>query len=196
MSGAPPITFPPVPPFRLEPVEAQAAPAHSTVVTARRGVRQKRLLVVALAVLAAVSDGTMSFLDHLEELRKRLMISIAALFVGVLAAYTFVDTIIDFMMRPLRALPAQDAFIYNEPAEFFFVQIKMAIVAGVFLASPLLLWQLWLFVAPGLYAREKRYAIPFVVFSTLFFVAGGLSFPTSSPSERSGRSSPRSRRTS
>ncbi|HIE93524.1 MAG TPA: preprotein translocase subunit TatC [Acidobacteria bacterium] len=90
----------------------------------------------------------MSFLDHLEELRKRLVISIAALFIGVLVAYTFVGTIFEFMMRPL--------------------------VAGVFLASPALLSQLWLFVAPGLYAREKRYAIPFVAFSTLFFVAGGL----------------------
>ena len=196
MTGAPLITLPPVPRFKLEPLEAETSHTDTSVVTARRSVREKRLLVVALAVVAAVSDGTMSFLDHLEELRKRLMISIAALFVGVLAAYTFVDTIFDFMMRPLRAtLPAQGAFIYNEPAEFFFVQIKMAIVAGVFLASPLLLWQLWLFVAPGLYAREKRYAIPFVVFSTLFFVAGG-SFPTSSPSERSGRSSPRWRRTS
>ena len=175
MTDAPLITLPPVPRFRLEPLEPQASPPPRTGVTARRSVRQKQLLMVALAVVAAVSDGTMSFLDHLEELRKRLMISIAALFVGVLAAYAFVDTIFDFMMRPLQAtLPVDGGFMYTEPAEFFLVKIKMAIVAGIFLSSPLLLWQLWLFVAPGLYAREKRYAIPFVVFSTLFFVAGGL----------------------
>lgn len=168
------ITFP-VPPFKLGPLEAQASPTHRTVVATRRSLPTKRFLVVGLAVLAAVSDGTMSFLDHLEELRTRLMISIAALLVGVLAAYTFVETIFDFMMRPLQeTLPANSTFVFTEPAEFFVVRIKMAIVVGVFVASPVILWQLWLFVAPGLYAREKRYAIPFVVFSTLFFVAGGL----------------------
>ena len=117
----------------------------------------------------------MSFLAHLDELRKRLVVSSAALFVGILIAFAFVSQIFDFMMLPLqKTLPAGGRLIYTEPTEAFYLYIKMAALAGVFIASPVILWQVWLFVAPGLYAHEKKFAIPFVVFSTLFFVAGGL----------------------
>ena len=111
----------------------------------------------------------MSFLEHLDELRKRLIISIVALFVAVLIAFAFVFQIFEFMMLPLQeTLPAGGTLIYTEPAEAFLLYIKMAFLAGVFLASPVILSQVWLFVAPGLYAREKRLAIPFVVCATLF----------------------------
>ena len=117
----------------------------------------------------------MSFLEHLDELRKRLIVSIAALFLGVLIAFAFVSQIFAFMMLPLQeTLPAGGTLIYTEPTEAFYLYIKMASLAGVFIASPIILWQVWLFVAPGLYAEEKKFAIPFVVFSTLFFVSGGL----------------------
>ena len=139
------------------------------------GRRKRRLVAWGLVAFAVLSDGAMSFLDHLDELRKRLIVSIAAVFVGVIVAFGFVDQIAAFMMQPLQeALPPGGTLIYTDPTEAFFLYIKMASLAGVFLAAPVILWQFWLFVAPGLHAHEKKLAIPFVLFSTLFFLAGGL----------------------
>ena len=121
-------------------------------------------------------DGArMSFLDHLEELRHRLVLSAAAVFVGFLLSVTFINRIFEFIMRPLQqVLPAGGKLIYTEPAEAFLLYMKVAALAGLFLAAPVVLWQLWRFIAPGLYANEKRFAIPFVLFSTFFFAAGAL----------------------
>ena len=164
----------PLPQSWPEPPEQSRRPA-SRPKSPPIGHREKRLLATALVVVAAVSEGAMSFLEHLDELRKRLIISIVALFVAVLIAFAFVSQIFEFMMLPLQeTLPAGGTLIYTEPTEAFLLYIKMAFLAGVFLASPVILSQVWLFVAPGLYAREKRLAIPFVVFATLFFVGGGL----------------------
>lgn len=117
----------------------------------------------------------MSFLDHLDELRRRLIISVVALFVAIGVAFVFVSRIFEFMMEPLVAtLPQGGSLVYTEPTEAFVLYIKMAGLAGVFLASPVILTQVWLFIAPGLYAHEKKLAIPFVVCSTLCFVGGGL----------------------
>lgn len=117
--------------------------------------------------------GKMGFLDHLDELRKRLIVSVLALFVGFLVTFAFIERIFGFIMRPLQeVLPEGGTLIYTEPAEAFLLYIKIAALAGLILSSPILLWQVWLFIAPGLYSHEKRYAIPFVLFSTLFFVAG------------------------
>jgi len=119
--------------------------------------------------------GRMSFLDHLDELRKRLTISISAVFVGFLLAFTVIVPITAFVMRPLRAtLPEGGEFIYTEPTEAFFLYIKVAALVGLIIAIPVVLWQFWLFVAPGLYSNEKRFAIPFVTLSTVFFVGGCL----------------------
>ena len=117
----------------------------------------------------------MSFLEHLDELRKRLIVSMAALIVAVLIAFAFVSQIFDFMMVPLQeTLPAGGRLVYTEPTEAFLLYIKMAFLSGVFIASPVMLSQAWLFVAPGLYAHEKKFAIPFVALSTFSFVGGGL----------------------
>ena len=117
----------------------------------------------------------MSFLEHLDELRRRLIISSVALLVAVGVAFAFVSRIFDFMIVPLvEILPAGGRLVYTEPLEAFVLYIKMAALAGVFVASPVILWQVWLFIAPGLYAHEKKFAIPFVVFTTVFFVSGGL----------------------
>jgi sec-independent protein translocase protein TatC len=119
--------------------------------------------------------GRMSFLDHLDELRTRLVVSVSAVFVGFLAAFAFIVPITAFVMVPLRAtLPEGGDFIYTEPTEAFFLYIKVALLAGFLLALPVVLSQFWLFVAPGLYAHEKRFAIPFVSLSTLFFTGGCL----------------------
>ena len=115
----------------------------------------------------------MSFLEHLDELRKRLLYSIGSVTVGFLIALLFIGQIFGFIMRPLAAtLPEGRKMIYTEPTEAFLLQLKVAALAGLVLATPVVLWQLWLFIAPGLYRREKRLALPFVISSTALFVAG------------------------
>jgi sec-independent protein translocase protein TatC len=117
--------------------------------------------------------GKMSFLEHLDELRKRIIWSVASVFVGFVISFFFIDEIFNFIMRPLqRMLPPGQTLIYTDPTEAFVLYIKIALIAGLILASPAVMTQVWLFVAPGLYAHEKKWAIPFIVMSSLFFVAG------------------------
>jgi sec-independent protein translocase protein TatC len=118
--------------------------------------------------------GKMSFLEHLDELRSRLIKALAAVLGGFLIALIFIDEIVAFIMRPLTAVVPGGKMIYTEATEPFFLWMKMAALAGLILALPVVLWQTWRFIAPGLYAHEKRLAIPFVFFSTVFFVAGAL----------------------
>ena len=122
-----------------------------------------------------VDPGKMSFLDHLDELRKRLIVTAVALLGGFLICFAFISPIFDFIMRPLQEiLPDGGRLVYTEPTEAFFLYIKVAALAGLVLATPVVLSQVWLFVAPGLYVHEKRFAIPFVVLATGFFVGGAL----------------------
>jgi sec-independent protein translocase protein TatC len=119
------------------------------------------------------SGAKMSFLEHLDELRKRIIWSLVGLLVGFLVALVFQNQIFDFIMRPLAAtLPKGGQMVYTEPTEGFMLHLKMALLAGIVLAAPAVMWQVWLFVAPGLYRKEKRLALPFVVSSSLLFVAG------------------------
>ena len=117
----------------------------------------------------------MSFLDHLEELRKRLIVSIIAIFVAFLACWNYADKIFAWIQEPLtKFLPVDDQKLaYTRLTEPFFLYMKVAFFAAIFLASPILMWQVWRFISPGLYKRERRYAAPFIIFATLFFVAGG-----------------------
>jgi len=117
--------------------------------------------------------GKMSFLDHLDELRKRIVWAIVAVFVGVVIAFFFIGDIFDFIMKPLQAmLPAGGTLVYTDPAEAFMLNIKIALIAGLIIASPAVFAQLWLFIAPGLYSHEKKWAIPFIVLSSIGFVGG------------------------
>lgn len=119
--------------------------------------------------------GKMSFLEHLDELRTRLIISATALLAGFLVAFAFISPLFEFIMRPLQEiLPNDGRLVYTEPTEAFFLYIKIAALAGLMLAIPVILYQMWRFVAPGLYAREKRFAIPFVMLTSLFFIGGAL----------------------
>jgi sec-independent protein translocase protein TatC len=96
-----------------------------------------------------------------------------SLAVGTLVAFVFINRIFDFIMRPLYdKLPAGSKLIYTEPTEAFMLNVKIALLAGIVIAAPLITWQLWLFIAPGLYAHEKRFALPFILMASLFFVAG------------------------
>lgn len=115
--------------------------------------------------------GQMSFLDHLEELRNRIIRSLIAVGLAFVACWTFVDELFDFISRPIKAVVPKLAIF--SPTEAFNLSLKTALVASLFLASPFIMAQVWLFIAPGLYKHERRYAGPFVIFSTLLFVAGG-----------------------
>jgi sec-independent protein translocase protein TatC len=116
----------------------------------------------------------MSFLDHLEELRKRLIVSIIALVVGFLVCWGFADKIYAFIQAPLiKYLPKGDKLAYTRLTAPFFLYMKVAFLGGVFVAAPVILLQLWLFIAPGLYKRERRLAAPFIIAATLFFLLGG-----------------------
>ena len=131
------------------------------------------------------AGGRMSFLEHLDELRRRLIISVAALLAGFLIAFGFISPIFDFIMRPLQEiLPDGGRLVYTEPAEAFLLYIKIAALAGLMLAIPVVLYQLWCFVAPGLYSREKRFAIPFVLRGSIGSLFGHVCFQNPSWTRR------------
>ncbi|MFL5322204.1 MAG: twin-arginine translocase subunit TatC [Myxococcaceae bacterium] len=118
----------------------------------------------------------MSLMEHLEELRARLLkVTIVALILGGVSL-AFAKPIFGLLMRPvLDALPADNrALIYTSGIEEINVLMKVGLYAGIFLTTPVILWQIWQFVAPGLYDTEKRLAAPFVILGTLAFVAGAL----------------------
>jgi sec-independent protein translocase protein TatC len=116
----------------------------------------------------------MGFLDHLEELRKRLIVSFAAVGVGFFVSWAFAEKIFAKLQEPLtHVLPPGDKLAYTRLTAPFFLYMKVAFFAGLFLAAPVVLHQLWLFIAPGLYKRERRLASPFIIFGSLFFIAGG-----------------------
>ncbi len=118
------------------------------------------------------SGARMSFLEHLDELRKRLIRCVYALVVGCAIAFFFVERIQEFMFVPLYRALSGTKFMFTTGFEPFMLTMKVGALAGLLVASPFIIWQLWLFVAPGLYAHEKRFAIPFVLFSTVFFLLG------------------------
>ena len=118
------------------------------------------------------AEGRMTFLEHLDELRKRITHSVVALLLGFLVAFAFIERVKDFIFARLTADIPGGTLIYTEPGEAFFLYIKMAAVAGVLLSSPYVMYQVWLFIAPGLYANEKKLAVPFVFFATTLFIGG------------------------
>lgn len=119
----------------------------------------------------------MSFLERLEELRQRLIRSVLAIVVGFGVCFYFSDQIYGLLARPLtdtlHALHMSEKLVYTNPTDPFNLYIKLSIVAGLFLSSPYILWQVWLFVSPGLYRHEKRYVWPFVLLTSGLFLAGG-----------------------
>jgi sec-independent protein translocase protein TatC len=128
----------------------------------------------------------MSFLEHLEELRQRLMRCIIATVVSAGVCFYFSDQIYGYLARPLtdtlNNLHLSDKLVYTNPVDPFNLYIKLSIVAGIFLACPYILYQIWLFISPGLYRHEKRYIWPFILLTSSLFVGGGffafkLAFP-------------------
>jgi sec-independent protein translocase protein TatC len=115
----------------------------------------------------------MGFFEHLEELRKRLIVSLLALFGGFLACWYFAPRLFDFLSAPVRrALPPGQNLAYTTLSEPFVLYFRVAMLAGVIVASPIILWQTWLFVAPALYRHERKWVWPFLAASVFFFLSG------------------------
>ena len=117
-------------------------------------------------------EGRMTFLEHLDELRKRITHAVVGLLVGFIIAFAFIGRVQAFIYERLTKDIPGGKLIFTEPGEGFMLMIKMAALTGVLIASPYIMLQVWLFIAPGLYAKEKKLAIPFVLSSSLLFIAG------------------------
>jgi sec-independent protein translocase protein TatC len=123
-------------------------------------------------------DPPMTIWDHLAELRRRLVICLVALLVTTSACWFFQGDLLAFFAKPYmdawnEAQLQGDPFNFKSPAEGFLAMFRISLLGGIALGAPIVFWQLWGFIAPGLYKREKRYVLPFVASSTLLFVGGG-----------------------
>jgi sec-independent protein translocase protein TatC len=119
------------------------------------------------------SPDEMTFLEHLEDLRKRLFYSAIALAVGFAPGWIFSKQLFDILARPVtQFLPVGEKLAYTHLVDPFMLYLKVGFLASVFITSPFIFLQLWYFVAPGLYQNEKKYVVPFVAMTTIFFAAG------------------------
>jgi len=120
-------------------------------------------------------EDKMPFTAHLEELRWRLIVSFIAVGIGFLLSYGFKEVLFEILMRPLISVMGKgDKMIFTNLPEAFFTYLKVSFLSGIMLASPVILYQIWMFIAPGLYSEERKLILPFVFLSTVFFVGGAL----------------------
>jgi sec-independent protein translocase protein TatC len=135
-------------------------------------------------------DESMPLTEHLAELRKRIIISLIALLITFIIAFNYSEEIFKFIMFPLKygisfsindpfiyvipqeKLPQGTRLVFFAPAEALWMNMKVALVAGLLLALPVIFYQIWRFISPGLLPKEKRYVIPFIIFATAFFLGG------------------------
>lgn len=150
----------------MVPAGASSQPVESV---ASRG---WRAFVVRTAAVWAVAAEAMSFLDHLDELRRRLIWSLAAVAVAFGACWLVADDLYAIASAPIRSHPDVTLAVFR-PQDIFALYFKVTTVAAIFIASPFILWQAWLFVSPGLYTHERRYAVPIVLATSVFFLIGG-----------------------
>jgi len=119
--------------------------------------------------------GAMGFLEHLDELRKRLIRSCIAVGIGMAVAFVFIDRIANFVLAQIiRTLPAGSALIYTDPSQGFSFWFNLAFIAGTVLAAPFVMYQVWGFIAPGLYTHEKKFVVPFVLLTSIGTISGAL----------------------
>ena len=135
--------------------------------------RQDEAFPHSLEEFDPVDEYRMPLLEHLRELRHRFMIAAGAVLIGILLTFCQVDPIWDFLMAPMdQAIGDKGTMAINEPLEGFMTYLKVAALSGCAVASPVVFYQFWLFVAPGLYPKEKKQVLPLVVCSTVLFLAG------------------------
>jgi sec-independent protein translocase protein TatC len=120
---------------------------------------------------ARTVDDKMPFMEHLGELRTRIMRALVGVLVGTVAGFAVSERLVDYLARPIK--DTGNTLVFLAVTEAFWTQMKVAVIAGLFLAAPVILWQVWAFVAPGLHKHERKYAAPFVIIGSLMFAAGG-----------------------
>jgi sec-independent protein translocase protein TatC len=126
----------------------------------------------------APAEPGMTLVEHLTELRTRLIICVVAVALGVLAGFILYPQIFDVLIQPYKDIAdkhptiGDGRLLQTDPLEGFSIRMRTSLYAGIAFAMPVLLWQIWRFVGPGLYANEKRYAVPFVVSALVLFVLG------------------------
>lgn len=125
-------------------------------------------------VIAHLDAGRMTIWEHIAELRSRLIKCTVAVVIGMVIGFMLYPYLLDFLLEPLRQLvgPDKAKLIATDPLDPFTTRIKISAYVGIVIAMPVLLWQIWRFVTPGLYPHEKRYAVPFVVSALVLFVFG------------------------
>lgn len=120
------------------------------------------------------TPGEMTFLEHLEELRRRLFRVLLGLLVGFVACLAIARPVYGWLVRPvLNVLPEGEKLAFTNLTDPFLLYMKVSFLTGIFVTAPYLVAQLWGFISPGLYKRERRYAVPFISLSSLFFIGGG-----------------------
>ena len=120
-------------------------------------------------------DEKVPFTSHLEELRNRLITSFIAIGVGAVISFAFKERLFNILVRPLiKVMEEGDTLIFTGLPEAFFTYLKVALLAGIIVSSPMILYQFWMFVAPGLYKKERRMMAPIVLLSSFFFIGGAL----------------------
>jgi sec-independent protein translocase protein TatC len=131
----------------------------------------------ATSFVPAQDTYSMPLMAHLEELRKRIIFSVLGVIVGFLTCWSYADRILGLVQQPLiRALHhhgLSGGLVYLNPTEPFNLYLEVGFVAGLFTASPFVFYQLWLFIVPGLYRKERRYVLPFLLSTVGLFIAGG-----------------------
>ncbi len=118
------------------------------------------------------NNESMPFLDHLEELRWRLIKSIASVLIGAVITFYFIDQIIEFLVKPTEALKNSMDLQVLKVQGMFMIKWSIALFGGIIISIPVLTFQIWKFVAPGLYIDEKKYIIPLIIFTFLSFLCG------------------------
>jgi sec-independent protein translocase protein TatC len=120
----------------------------------------------------STEDATQSLIDHLTELRVRLIYSGYGILAGFLASWAFSDRIFDVIRRPIQKFLPSGGLVFTAPMDKFLAYVKVSFLSGVVLSCPIWILQIWKFVAPGLYQHERRYAVSFMAFGTILFMIG------------------------
>jgi sec-independent protein translocase protein TatC len=137
-------------------------------------------MVQASSAESAVADKKMTIWEHLDELRSRLIKAIIAYIIGASVAWSYREPILAWLWKPFAdswkaaGVSGEPALNFASPSEIFTAYFKLSLIGGLLIAAPVMFYQLWAYVAPGLYKKEKTVVIPFVFFSSFLFVGGGL----------------------
>ena len=132
---------------------------------------RRRIFDVFVMLAATLSE--MPFLEHLEELRERIIKALIAVAAGFAVCWYFSAELFEFVARPITRI-AGVSLVITDPTEAFTVYLRVCFVGALYLSAPFVLWQAWRFIAPGLYKHERRYAGPFMISTSLCFLMGGV----------------------